>query len=147
MPGKKQPDAVYLDRLKELQIVPVFVMGLHRSGTTFLYDALSRVMSAAPLTAYHIFHFNSLLANHINGDELDKRAELNQLFKRKNIQTRGIDTHRVSHELAEEFRQDAAQGLDGIEKGNPDSRREYLKLLKKAKQVEEKFLIANRLTR
>ncbi|MEE9296444.1 MAG: tetratricopeptide repeat-containing serine protease family protein [Phycisphaerae bacterium] len=53
---------------------------------------------------------------------------------------------RAARSLATEFRLEAAHGLDGIEKSEPDSRGEYLKLKRRAGQLEETLQIANRLT-
>ncbi len=53
---------------------------------------------------------------------------------------------RAARSLAAELRREAGHGLDGIEESTPDARSEYLKLLRQGEKVEEKLLIANRLT-
>ena len=51
LPGE---DAPYRSHIENLAARPVFIMGLHRSGTTFLYDSVARCFPLANLSLYHL---------------------------------------------------------------------------------------------
>ncbi|MDY6942467.1 MAG: sulfotransferase [Pseudomonadota bacterium] len=101
-PGRHEDDA-YLDRLDDIEIRPVFIMGLHRSGTTFLYDSVSKCFPVANLTLYHIFYYDRLLKNAIEGGEESDRATLNRLFRALGITDRKLDSVYVEDTTVEEY--------------------------------------------
>lgn len=53
---------------------------------------------------------------------------------------------RASRALAADLRRESSHALDGIGNSHPESRSEYLKLVRTAKKIEEQLLVANRLT-
>jgi len=96
-------DAPYFDRLKNEPIRPIFIMGLHRSGTTFLYDSIARCFPVANLSLYHLFFYNRLLKNFHEGNEQRDRDILNRLFRGLGITNRKIDNVWVDDRMVEEY--------------------------------------------
>ena len=82
---------------------PVFIMGLHRSGTTFLYDLLRRTLPVAELELYHLFYFRRLLHNARYDLEQRDRATLNRLFQALGISNRSLDAIQISDATVEEY--------------------------------------------
>jgi hypothetical protein len=82
---------------------PVFIMGLHRSGTTFLYDLLRRTLPVAELELYHLFYFRRLLHNARYDLEKRDRATLNRLFQALGIRDRSLDAIHISDATVEEY--------------------------------------------
>lgn len=99
----RDEDAAYLHRLGAALPPPVFVMGLHRSGTTFLYESLARVFALAPLTAYHIVFYRRLLSGREQGSDRGDRALLGEYFEAHGMQTRQIDEIALGPDAAEEY--------------------------------------------
>lgn len=96
-------DHEFLDKIQNQSFFPIFILGLHRSGTSILYKTLSDTKRFNILTAYHIFYYDSLVYNHINHIEKIKKDELNDLFQRKGISTRKTDNILVSSDYAYEY--------------------------------------------
>lgn len=82
---------------------PVFIMGLHRSGTTFLYDLLRHTLPLAGFELYHLFYFQRLLYNRHHNLESQDRATLNRLFQALNIHDRSLDAIHISDATVEEY--------------------------------------------
>jgi len=82
---------------------PVFIMGLHRSGTTFLYESLARVFPMAPLTAYHIVFYQRLVSRHRQGTGQDDKDLLDRYFLEAGVSTRQIDEIKLSQATVEEY--------------------------------------------
>jgi hypothetical protein len=100
---KPDEDLPYLDQLKDIPVRPIFIMGLHRSGTTFLYDSVAHCFPVANLTLYHIFYYHRLLKNKIHGTEQRDRDTLNRLFQALGIKDRKIDNVLVKDDTVEEY--------------------------------------------
>ena len=96
-------DDPYLERIAGDRIRPIFIMGQHRSGTTFLYDCIARCFPVASLELYHLFYFDSLLHDHEQGKSASRRAHLNQVFRALGITDRKIDEVRVIDTMVEEY--------------------------------------------
>jgi len=102
----RAPDAVdnrYLDRLRDVSFQPVFILGLHRSGTSILYKMLESTGRFNSVTAYHIAFYNQLLRNHIEGREEAAKREFNKVLRQKNHRDRGIDRLKMSADLPLEY--------------------------------------------
>ena len=97
------PDDIYLDNLKGVNFNPVFILGLHRTGTSILYKILNETNQFNVVKAYHIFKYNELIYNHINNLEEQKKEELNNLFKNKGIINRKTDLLEVTSDYAQEY--------------------------------------------
>jgi len=97
------PDREFIQELKQITFQPVFILGLHRSGTSILYKILTETGSFNPVTAYHLINYNELLLNHHLKKEEQAKQHLTELLKEKGLQDRGIDRLKVTAEFAEEY--------------------------------------------
>ena len=89
--------------LAEQPVKPIFIMGLHRSGTTFLYDSVARAFPLAQLTLYDFFYYDRLLRNHQQGGAKRDAQRLNACFAALGIRDRNIDSVPVSADEVEEY--------------------------------------------
>jgi len=96
-------DAPLLARIRGIPVRPVFIMGVHRSGTTFLYESVARAFPLAPLTAYHIVFYRRLLSRSARGVQGEDRALLEEYFRQHGAQTREIDGIELGHGTVEEY--------------------------------------------
>jgi hypothetical protein len=80
-----------------------FIAGLHRSGTTFLYESLSRALPAAKLTVHDVLSFDRLVAAHATDGGLASREALARHFAERQARTRGNDALPLSPSTAEEY--------------------------------------------
>jgi hypothetical protein len=96
-------DSLFEWDLCEVTPRPVFIIGLHRSGTTFLYQKLTEVFPVASLTVYHVIHYDRILLHYHEGTAATARQELDGMFQRWHMATRGIDDVALSHAMPEEY--------------------------------------------
>lgn len=96
-------DAEFLSELDALPLRPVFIMGLHRSGTTFLYDCIAKSFPLANLSLYHLFYYQRLLRNHRDGTTRRDVDRLNECFRAQGIEDRKLDSVPVNAEEVEEY--------------------------------------------
>ncbi|MDB5100014.1 MAG: Sulfotransferase family [Cyanobacteria bacterium RYN_339] len=82
---------------------PVFVLGLHRSGTTFLYQLLADHFGLATCSLYHVTHFNRLLHARQAGLEDGYKADVQAELTRRGLSDRGIDGFPVGPDGLEEY--------------------------------------------
>lgn len=87
----ENPDAPYLSRLEGVEFRPVFIMGLHRSGTTLLHRLLAETGCFNYVSAYDVIRYDQLLSDHFAGRSAEARAELLNEFRNKGLTTRIID--------------------------------------------------------
>jgi len=97
------PDDIHMDKLKDVNFNPVFILGLHRSGTSILYKMLNETNRFDVVKAYHIFKYDELVYNHINNLEEKEKEDLNNLFKTKGIITRKTDHMKITSDYAQEY--------------------------------------------
>jgi nitrogen regulatory protein PII-like uncharacterized protein len=97
------PDDSYLSELRQISFQPVFILGVHRSGTSILYKMLAATGSFNPVTAYHIIHYHELLTNHKQNTEEAARRQLTESLHAEGLQDRKIDSMEVTADLAEEY--------------------------------------------
>ena len=88
----RDEDAPLKADLAEQKVKPIFIMGLHRSGTTFLYDSVARAFPLAQLTLYDFFYYDRLLRNHQQGGAKQDAQRLNACFAALGIKDRNIDS-------------------------------------------------------
>lgn len=100
---KKKLDDKYIDKIKNVNFQPIFIMGLHRSGTSILYKMLGETDNFTILTIYHLLNYDNLLYYYVNSLEEEKKEELNQLFKDMDIKTRKTDELKVTADYAHEY--------------------------------------------
>lgn len=100
---RSHPDYQHRAQFDELKPKPVFIIGLHRSGTTFLYKILGEMLPVAVLSVYHIVHFPRLVSQHAAGDTDKARQDLDTHFRQAGMTTRKMDSIPVSHATVEEY--------------------------------------------
>ncbi|AKH69356.1 Sulfotransferase family [Spongiibacter sp. IMCC21906] len=97
-------DAPFLSQLDSTVVRPVFIMGLHRSGTTFLYSCMAKSFPLANLSLYHLFYYDRLLANKSDdGCENKDKALLNNYLLSLGVGDRGLDSTEVNADSVEEY--------------------------------------------
>lgn len=96
-------DKQYLVRLKNIDFQPVFILGLHRSGTSILYKMLTATGCFTPVTAYHLIRYNQLLSDYETNKIESSKKELTESFRKKGLKDRGIDRLQITADFAEEY--------------------------------------------
>jgi hypothetical protein len=114
MPGMKPTrDHAFRAQLARVEARPILIMGLHRSGTTWLYEALASVLPVATLCVYDIVHYGELLAAHEDGSAPALRRAIDARLG--GAATRGFDEIELSHATLDEYgfvlRRHAGQAL------------------------------------
>jgi hypothetical protein len=84
-------DTPWLAHLADTPVWPVFILGLHRSGTTLLYSLLAQAADFNTVTAYHLAHYDELLHNSAHGLQDAAREALTRSFAADGLADRGID--------------------------------------------------------
>jgi Sulfotransferase family len=97
------PDRDFIQELQQITFQPVFILGLHRSGTSILYKMLSETGNFNPVTAYHLINYNELLYNYHQNKEEQAKQELTESLRKNGVSDRGIDRLKVTAEFAEEY--------------------------------------------
>ena len=93
----------YVQLTDDIQLKPVFIIGLHRTGTTMLCEFLRWTGLFDSVTAHHILNRDRLLHLRMSGTEQLARAELVQRFENLGITDRKFDRIRVSPDVSEEY--------------------------------------------
>jgi len=96
-------DDQYLSEIREVDFTPVFILGVHRSGTSILYKTLSATGCFNPVTAYHIIDYHELLRNYHQQVEESARQKLTEMLREQGLRDRKIDKMEVTADLAEEY--------------------------------------------
>jgi len=85
----------------EMQPVPVFILGLHRSGTTLLYQLLGATGCFNVLTARHVAFFDDLARPHADPHAFERRVD--KRFAALGQTDRCVDAVSVGPETPEEY--------------------------------------------
>lgn len=93
----------YLKELKNADFQPVFILGVHRSGTSILYKMLTLTGCFNPVTAYHLINYDKLLSNHHEQKEQEAKQRLTESFLKNGLTDRGIDKLKITADFAEEY--------------------------------------------
>jgi len=93
----------YLKQLKNVEFPPVFILGVHRSGTSILYKMLTATGCFNPVTAYHLINYNELLSNNHEQKEQQATEQLTESFLKNGLLDRGIDRLKITADFAEEY--------------------------------------------
>ena len=96
-------DAALTAVLPARPAAPIFVLGLHRSGTTWLYQVLAEMFPVGVTTLYHVTHYRRLVHARLNGLEDAYRAELSAALTARGVVDRGIDDLLVGPDALEEY--------------------------------------------
>jgi hypothetical protein len=100
---EEQLDDQYQDQIKDISYDPVFILGLHRSGTSILYKMLHSTEKFNGLTAYDVVYYNRLLYNKIHGLEDEYRQRFDNLIKKTGQENRDIDKISIDSDFAIEY--------------------------------------------
>jgi Sulfotransferase family len=96
-------DQPYLERLKDIQVRPVFIIAPHRSGTTLLYRTLAESGSFNIVTVNHIINRHRLLHLYFTGQFDSARAELNRYFESKGVPSESQNSRQFNADNLEEY--------------------------------------------
>lgn len=144
LPRELRPlDIPYLHHLEGVTVNPVFVMGLHRSGTTVLSICMLATGHFNTTTMYHMLYRRCLLHLHFHPAEAAaRRQELTDYFRSRNLVTRKYDGIAVGPDTPEEY----GEALE--RKGrrpllNPQNLPPFLELARKIQFTEgqDRFLL------
>lgn len=80
---------------------PVFILGMHRSGTTLLYEMLTHSGCWNTLWAWHVISYDEIESPDV--DVAQSQAKLMQRFTNAGLETRGVDAVKVRLETKEEY--------------------------------------------
>jgi hypothetical protein len=103
MKNIENKDQQHLQILENVEFQPVFILGLHRSGTSILYKMLNTTGCFNPVTAYHLIEYEKLIDNHINQMDESAKRELTESFKEQGLDDRVIDQLKINADFAEEY--------------------------------------------
>lgn len=103
MKAEDDKDSVFMDILDEITFQPIFIMGLHRSGTSILYKMLGETGLFNTVTAYHILKYDELLYNKKHNLENQVKQDLATLFKSQGIKNRRIDDLPITPDYTQEY--------------------------------------------
>jgi hypothetical protein len=99
----KSKDQPYLHILNNMDFQPVFILGVHRSGTSILYKMLTATGCFNPVTAYHLINYDELLFNYHEEKVQDEKQRLTESLQKEGLSDRGIDQLKVTADFAEEY--------------------------------------------
>jgi hypothetical protein len=89
--------------LAGIPVEPIFIHGLHRSGTTLLCSLMQATQRFNVVTTYHVLRFRQILARHLAGETEWAKAELAVQFRAVGVLDRVIDGVRVTPDMPEEY--------------------------------------------
>ncbi|MBS3778082.1 MAG: sulfotransferase [Candidatus Thermoplasmatota archaeon] len=98
-----QLDDQFADQINNISYKPVFILGLHRSGTSILYKMLRSTKNFNSLTAYDVVYYNQLLYNKINDMQEEYKKRFNNLIMKTGQESRGIDRIKMNADFAIEY--------------------------------------------
>jgi hypothetical protein len=132
----KNLDQPYLEKLKGVEVRPVFIIAPHRSGTTLLYRILVEGGSFNAVTVHHILNRHRLLQLHFTNQDQAARQELNRIFESKGIQGESMNSREFSGDVLEEYcyafdRQGRRPRLA------PDNAEEFKRFAKKLQVIQD----------
>ena len=137
LPRELRPlDVPYLHHLDGVGVNPVFVMGLHRSGTTVLSICMLATGCFNTTTMYHMLYRRCLLHLHFHpGEAAARRQELVDYFRSRNLITRKYDGIAVGPDAPEEYGE-ALERNGRHPLLNPQNLPAFLELARKIQFVE-----------
>ncbi len=96
-------DDKYLNLINGHKFNPIFILGLHRSGTSILYSMLGKTDCFNLVTAYHLICYDELLHNCLSGEEDNAQKNLDENMRKAGIEKRKIDELVVRYDFPEEY--------------------------------------------
>lgn len=103
MKSNNNLDYKYLHDIKNISFKPIFILGLHRSGTSILYKMLASTKKFNIVTPYQILNYDQLLYNKLHDLEEKTIKDLENVFKEKGITNRKIDNLEITPTFAQEY--------------------------------------------
>jgi hypothetical protein len=100
---EKNLDQPYLEKLGDISFKPIFILGLHRSGTSILYKMLSKTQCFNYVTIYHLLKYDQLIHHHINNVEEVSKKDVTAFIKNIGLADRYIDKMEVTSDSPEEY--------------------------------------------
>ena len=100
---RMHPDKSYLKTIESVKFDPIFILGLHRSGTSVLYKMLTASGCFNPVTVYHLISYNHLLDDYKQNNQETNKTRLSKSFQNHGLDNRGIDALKISADFAEEY--------------------------------------------
>ncbi len=98
-----EPDTPWLNLIEDTQFDPIFILGDHRSGTTLLYQLLSRAQCFNYVSFYHIIHFQEILKQYYLNETPLARRRLKTKLSSSDLTDRIFDRVKVTPDLPEEY--------------------------------------------
>lgn len=98
-----QKDIPYLDIISEVGFVPVFIIGVPRSGTSLLNHLLAETKGVNFVNAYHVLKYGEILSNYINHKQDQEYQEVQRLIDSFAMETRDVDQIPISPYTPEEY--------------------------------------------
>ncbi|MEQ9406697.1 MAG: sulfotransferase [Fuerstiella sp.] len=80
---------------------PVFILGLHRSGTTLLYEMLTEVGHWNTLWAWHVAAYDDIRSGMLDPEQ--SQASFRQRLVDAGMETRGVDAVKAGPQSKEEY--------------------------------------------
>jgi len=80
---------------------PVFILGLHRSGTTLLYEMLTETRHWNTVWAWHVASYDEIRSGGI--DRAISQASFQQRLADAGMETRGVDAVKAGPQTKEEY--------------------------------------------
>ena len=80
---------------------PVFILGMHRSGTTLLYEMLTETGHWNTLWAWHVASYDEIRAGGV--EHAASQAAFSQRLADAGMETRGVDAVKAGPESKEEY--------------------------------------------
>lgn len=98
-----EPDTPWLNMIEDTHFDPIFILGDHRSGTTLLYQLLSRAKCFNYVTFYHIVHFREILKQYFHKQTPLTKHRLKAKSSSSDLTDRIFDRVKVTPSLPEEY--------------------------------------------
>ncbi len=97
-------DSSISDEWKSDTLPPlIFIMGLHRSGTTFLYESLSKILPVSKVTIQYVIFYPQMVDSHKKDHGKHDKERLEGYFNSNGLSVRGNDNIDLSADTAEEY--------------------------------------------
>ncbi|HXX46259.1 MAG TPA: sulfotransferase [Candidatus Acidoferrales bacterium] len=132
----EKPDSVHLDLIRDVSFRPVFIIGLHRSGTTLLYNMLAESGHFNVVTTYHVLAYDSILDDHVSRRSAQALQDVEQRLEKAGARSRAYDGARVRPDLPEEY--GFAIALNDRPQLLPNNLARFLELCKKVQYTSDR---------
>jgi hypothetical protein len=98
-----RPDEPHLHLIENVSFKPIFILGEGRSGTTILYDLLSRTGRFNVVSFYHVARYHELLRNHVENRTEQAKQDLSRALEAAGLVDRKIDKFKITPDTPVEY--------------------------------------------